>query len=83
MTGKRHPQEKETPVAKIGTVHVTVVPDIDLSGLDDDILEAIAAKVAEKLRGRVVPVYPAAPAYPSTPSYPWTRTWPLPYQVWC
>lgn len=48
-------------MAKLGTAYVKVKPEIDLSELDDDFLEALASRVAEKLRAQILPPSPKRP----------------------
>lgn len=70
-------------MAKLGTAYVKIKPEIDLSELDDDFLDALATRVAEKLAARNLPVYrPFTPVYPVYPRPSYTP-WQFPYQVWC
>ena len=61
-------------MASTATVKVKIEPEIDLSGLDDKILDALADKIAARLAARQLPVV--------TPVFPQPYRWPL-GQVWC
>lgn len=59
-------------MAAIGTLKVKIEPEIDLSGLDDKFLDALADKIAERLMRQPV----------VAPLLPQPYRWPL-GQVWC
>jgi hypothetical protein len=67
-------------MAHIGetTVKVKIEPEIDLTNLDDKVLDALADKIVERIqRGTVINVFPAPTYQP-----PMQRYMP-PGQIWC
>lgn len=64
------------------TVRLKIEPEIDLSGLNEEILDALADKIADRLKARQQTIVINTPVVPNPPVFPQPYRWPL-GQVWC
>jgi hypothetical protein len=59
----------------VGTVKVKIEPEIDLSNINEEILDALADKIADRLKSREQIVI--------NPAFPQPYRWPLGQVWWC